>query len=285
MREKDLSQGKPRESRLDCRIRLMEVFEDTLSMIAEEKALSEAVELSVAQTKFYSEPCEPVKKPEASKLMKISFTKNRIFQAARLVSLRNPGKRVAVLNFANPVHPGGGVKFGSSAQEESLCRCSTLYPVLDSEILRTLYYSINEENEDAYGTDVCLYSPGIKVIKSDVSQPRRLPESEWLDVDVITCAAPNYMVALPPSDEEFYEILLKRGRKVLDAALDNGVNCLVLGVFGCGVFCNDPAVVANAYTQLMDEYCGMFDEVEFAIFYWGDEVANYKALKEALLPL
>ena len=42
MREKDLSQGKPRESRLDCRIRLMEVFEDTLSMIAEEKALSEA---------------------------------------------------------------------------------------------------------------------------------------------------------------------------------------------------------------------------------------------------
>ena len=88
MREKDLSQGKPRESRLDCRIRLMEVFEDTLSMIAEEKALSEAVELSVAQTKFYSEPCEPVKKPEASKLMKISFTKNRIFQAARLMSLR-----------------------------------------------------------------------------------------------------------------------------------------------------------------------------------------------------
>lgn len=72
MREKDLSQGKPRESRLDCRIRLM-----------------------------------GVKKPEASKLMKISFTKNRIFQAARLMSLRNPGKRVAVLNFANPVHLGG----------------------------------------------------------------------------------------------------------------------------------------------------------------------------------
>ena len=34
------------------------------------------------------------------------------------------GGKIAVLNFANPEHPGGGVQLGAMAQEECLCRSS-----------------------------------------------------------------------------------------------------------------------------------------------------------------
>lgn len=49
-----------------------------------------------------------------------------------------PG-RVLVLNFANPVRPGGGVRYGARAQEEDLCRKSTLLASLESEEAAPFY--------------------------------------------------------------------------------------------------------------------------------------------------
>ena len=51
----------------------------------------------------------------------------RTFEAAKVYK----GKKVAVLNFANNHHVGGA-PFSAGAQEESLCRCSTLYPCLEA---------------------------------------------------------------------------------------------------------------------------------------------------------
>ena len=41
--------------------------------------------------------------------------------------------KVAVLNFANPHNPGGGVCNGAMAQEECLCRSSNLYVCINNE--------------------------------------------------------------------------------------------------------------------------------------------------------
>ncbi len=60
---------------------------------------------------------------------KIVISHKRTYEAASSYK----GKKVAVLNFASASNPGGGVVKGSSAQEECLCRCSSLYFALNEK--------------------------------------------------------------------------------------------------------------------------------------------------------
>ena len=55
------------------------------------------------------------------------------------VEEKNPSDHVLVLNFANSLHPGGGVKRGARTQEEELCRKSTLYCSLTGKGAEVMY--------------------------------------------------------------------------------------------------------------------------------------------------
>ena len=44
--------------------------------------------------------------------------------------------------------------------------------------------------EGEYNDD-CIYTPGVKVFKSDTGYPQLLPKEKWYSVNVLTCAAPN----------------------------------------------------------------------------------------------
>ena len=210
-------------------------------------------------------------------------------------SVKYPDKKIAVLNFVSATAPGGGVKSGSSAQEESLCRCSTLYPTLDQKRIWDLYYSVNRAASDPLNTDACIYSPGIIICKTDDSVPKRLPEDEFVTVDVITCAAPNLRddpsniynpdngEAVRISSDELYELHVKRARHILHIAAFNGADILILGAFGCGAFKNDPDVVAKAYNDVLKEYGNYFDLIDFAVFCRRWETGNYDAFKRHLI--
>ena len=70
--------------------------------------------------------------------------------------MKQKGARpVLVLNLANPVNPGGGVRRGATAQEEDLCRISSLLVSLESMKAKT-YYDYNSPYK--VNTSACLNS-------------------------------------------------------------------------------------------------------------------------------
>lgn len=280
---------------INRRDQLAEVFRDTQSFYKENRFLRESVENAAANTMYYPADEYPVLPESADKQGLIRVSKSKTFEAAVMLHENHPDKKIAVLNFASATNPGGGVKNGSSAQEESLCRCSTLYPTLDQKRMWDLYYSVNRAQSDPLHTDACIYSPGIVICKTDESIPQRLPEDKFVSIDVITCAAPNLREkpsniynpdsgnAVHITPDKLYKLHLKRAKHILHIAACNGVDMLVLGAFGCGAFQNDPNVVAKAYRDALKEYGGYFDLIEFAIYCREWETENYDAFRRQLI--
>ena len=267
----------------DAKEKRIEIFEDTMKLCKGEPRLAEAVKKSISGTKLYAAEGKLSVPHCRNKSTEISVTDERTFQSAKRLCGEYEGKRTAVLNFASATNPGGGVTKGSSAQEEALCRCSTLYPCLKTDRLWEKFYSMHRKRADVRYTDTCIYTPDVTVFKSDTAMPALLDEKEWYSVDVLTCAAPNLRQkpnnSMNPgtgrpvkvTDAELLELHKSRGRKILSAAAENNADVLVLGAFGCGAFRNDPMIVARAYKEILAEFDGCFENITFAVYCQPDE--------------
>lgn len=97
----------------------------------------------------------------------------------------NPGAKIAVMNFTNAFHAGGGVTKGASAQEECLCRCFTLYPLLYRWSLKDTYYKHHHTLNNPKASDAMIYTEGVVICKTDDDYPQRIPQSDWVSVDVM----------------------------------------------------------------------------------------------------
>ncbi len=273
---------------------LAEIFQDTKAWYESDATLKKAVQDSIAGTKFYDAENYPALPEKRFNSTTITVTKGRTFEAAVDMRVDNPDAKIAVHNFASATNPGGGVKHGSRAQEEALCRCSTLYPALDTDENWQRYYNFHRERQDAIYTDACIFTPNVIICKSDVDLPQRLPQEDWVTVDVMTCAAPNLRVypnnkhnpgndkPITVTDNELLKIHEKRGRHMLTILAENGVDIFVTGAFGCGAFANNPYVVAQAYKNLLQEFDGYFKEIVFAIYCTPREESNYQAFNKIL---
>ena len=263
--------------------KLTEIFEDTCLQYSNNELLIASCKNTKSTARLYPEE-EPIecKKDIYKDKANILVSKKRSFEAASFYK----GSKIAVLNFANSFNPGGGVLYGSRAQEESLCRCSTLYDSISSEYMKKNFYQKHLEKEDELATDDIIYSPKVKVFKSDTDFPQMLCEKDWFDVDVITCAAPNIYVdfdeKLDISNEKLEKIHEKRLRRILDVALLNGDEVVILGAFGCGAFGNPPDLVATTAKKVISEYLYSFKTIEFAVFCSKRDQENYEVFSSVI---
>ena len=262
-------------------VTLAAVFQDTKRWIADNPTLRDAAQTSASQTRLYPAGEPPILPPCPNHNGNVTLSNNRTFTAARILHTQYPEARIGVLNFASATHTGGGVALGARAQEESLCRCSTLYPTLYQDFLYENYYLFHRHRHDCCYTDACIYSPDVIVCKSDVSVPERLPKSEWFPVDVITCAAPNASI-LSIEKKKLAALHRSRATHIFTVAAAHQIDCLVLGAFGCGAFRNNPYVVATVYRELLPTWLPYFRHIEFAVFCHDKKAVNFRAFQETL---
>ena len=175
--------------------------------------------------------------------------------------------KTAVLNFANPHFPGGGVKNGAAAQEETLCRRSNLYPCLADSRVQEEFYQYHRKETDYFFSDRLIYTRDVTVFKDGSPVPVLLDAESWFRVDVISCAAPYIAKRRYTNRAALAETFKDRICNILEAAIDNEVQVLVLGAFGCGVFRNPPEIVAGAFREVFGQarYRRAFRRVVFAI--------------------
>ncbi len=271
------------------------VFENTKRLCETDERLKSSVAQATAAQKMIPET-EQLTTPDRERYeedAKVVISRKRSFEAAQPYAAA--GDRVAVHNFASASNPGGGVVTGASAQEECLCRCSGLYFSLSDSRMMAQFYSPHRHAHDPLHNDDIIYTPDVTVFKTDTSHPELMPPEDWYDVDVITCAAPNLRQnpsnsfnsgdgtkALQISDRELQAIHEKRLRRILDVALLEGADSVILGAFGCGAFRNSPRCVATAAARVLPEYLRAFRNIEFAIYCRPDDDGNYRTFRSML---
>ncbi len=240
---------------------LVKVFNDTIKR-CNETPLSRKTEYAKASSKVYFENFSADRRSYRSNPADVIVEENTSFATA--LKYKSFGK-VAVLNFANPENPGGGVINGAMAQEECLCRCSNLYPCLAEQKIFNDYYGYHRRRRDEFYTDRLIYTKNITVFKDE--NYKILPEEKWFDLDIITCAAPYIGKRKYTNRVALLNTFKSRIRNIFEVAIANKVDVIILGAFGCGAFKNPPVIVASAFHEVIDEniFLSIFSGIVFAI--------------------
>lgn len=193
--------------------------------------------------------------------------------------LKDSGYNPAVLNLADLAIACGFYEKGSNAQEESLCRQTTLSQTLYQWYeprraaavgvrFRGAGYPMDERNGG-------IYSP-VKVFRAGAASGFALLDEPW-QVGIISVAGldfgqkqgrdKHYATANHGYTDAGREVMREKIRTIYRIALRHGHDALVLGALGCGAFDNRPEIVAFLFRQVLteEEFRKKFRYVGFAI--------------------
>lgn len=197
------------------------------------------------------------------------------FDCAEQLTLEGK-QNITVLNMANSKYPGGGYLNGASAQEEALCRRSTLWLTIRRQ---RHFHPIPDHG--------AIYSPDVLVLRvSDDEKCTLLHENQRWWTSVISVAAidgPRLTKEGDYANERDRESMKERMRTMLRVGAIEKRKNLVLGAFGCGAFANPPVSVARAYKDVLEEeeFGNRFEGIWFAVIERGG-TENHAVFKEIL---
>lgn len=244
------------------------IFHDTLNQINK-------YPFDIKSYKYKINDLLALKIKKNTKPLKVSIIKMTTTSA--ILSLPSD-KNVCALNFANRFSPGGGVQKGSRAQEEDLCRTSSLYPSLISEE----FYPYEWTNDliytdkvvfiknDKYDVVSAKYSSIITVSAPDLARTKykfyyldelnRNPNIDNINkiIDTVLAKMPYHFVDLyyfvlaaknRTLDRDIYEPFKNMIKASARAAIYYGYNhngsiknYLILGAIGLGAFRLNPDI-------------------------------------------
>lgn len=189
-------------------------------------------------------------------------------------SLIRSGLNPLVLNMASDACPGGGWRYGSSAQEEDLFRRSTYVLSLEQDKIMK-HYRLSKM--------AGIYSPKVIIFRGTRSENYKL--YDWKDCyEMNFIAVPalrnpglirdkdnTYMLSLSDS-----EVVCNKIRLMCEVAILYGHDSLVLGAHGCGAYNNPPSYIASLFKKVLGEYGKYFKRITFAILKdKNDKYGNY----------
>ena len=182
--------------------------------------------------------------------------------------------RIGIECFANNTNMGGGVANGRMAQEEQLCRRSTLYNALKQLIGGDGRYKIGTMKKSGgfiHDKQAAQFEYGTAIFK-DVTIMRESEQLEFADevsevkVDVISTCAPVMTAHQDRVNDIHTQTLMKTlTRNVIRAAAINRCDILIIGLLGGGAFKGDTKTIARATLEAITAEEGAVEAIVFAV--------------------
>ena len=251
-----------------------QIAEDTLQIIEQgfyinpdgdtiqlKDAIAQAVNNTLLYTPLQLEVLMQQPWPQTYSSTVFEVTNETTLDAARRLYV-SEHQNIMCLNFASAKNPGGGFMNGAVAQEESIARASALYPC---QLAASNYYHFHRSHGTCLYSHHMIYSPGVPVFKyehgGNMPQPYliNIITSAAVNAGVVKRQEPNHINHIEP-------LMQQRIQRVLRLCVQHQHDTLVLGAWGCGVFQNNPDMIATLFKEaLNNEFKNCFRHITFAI--------------------
>jgi uncharacterized protein (TIGR02452 family) len=163
-----------------------------------------------------------------------------------------------VLNLSDDVFAGGWVSSGSGASEESIFRRTNYF----QSLLQNMYPILPNE---------AIYSPGISVIKkSEKENWEIIPTDEIQKLDFLAIPGLKYPETITVNNEKRLfdrdvDILKKKIKLIIQIAVDNHHDTIILGALGGGAWLTPRKHLAEVFKDVLEECDGVVLNYYFAI--------------------